>query len=149
MKTGRALVLAFATSLLALAPAPALADDAVGNYSIESVTSRPDFAGQTGGVQFFFGDAPTPPVARRIEENATTSVRTRKFGRSNEEACQWVMMSALIELREHAQAVGGNAVVNIRSNWRNVETSSQTEYRCAAGFLMAGVALKGDVVSLR
>lgn len=147
MKIGR--VLAFAASLLALTPAPALAEDAVGSYRIDSVMARPDFTSQTQGVSFYFGDAPHPGVERRIEENITTSVRTRKFGRSNEEACQWVMMSALLELRSHAQAVGGNALVNIRSNWRNVETTSRTEYRCAAGFLMAGVALKADVVSLR
>ena len=136
-------------SVLPLAAAPASADDAVGDYQISSVTARPDFASNTSGVSFHFGDAVHPAVARSIEQDVTTSVRTRKFGRSNEEACQWVMMSALIELRNHAQAVGGNAVVNIRSNWRNVETSSASTYRCATGFLMAGVALKGDVVSLR
>lgn len=147
MKIGRAFVLALATSVLAAAPA--LADDAVGDYQISSVTARPDFASSTSGVSYYFGDAPHPAVGRRIEQNVTTSVRTRKFGRSNEEACQWVMMSALMELGSHARAVGGNAVVNVRSNWRNVETSSASTYRCAAGFLMAGVALKGDVVSLR
>ncbi len=30
----------------------------------------------------------------------------------------------------------------------HVEWSSATQYKCAAGFLMAGVALKGDVVLL-
>ena len=56
---------------------------------------------------------------------------------------------ALLQLRNHAIAVGGNAVINVRSNWRNVEWSSEMQYQCAAGFLMAGVALKGDVVTLR
>lgn len=132
-----------------LAPATASADDAVSTHLIASVVERPDFASQVEGVRFYFGDTPHPAVARRIEPNATTSLRTRKFGRSNEEACQWVMMSALIQFRAHAQGVGGNAVVNIRSNWQNIEFSSRTEYQCAAGFLMAGVALKGDVVSIR
>ena len=145
-----ALLAAAATVLAGLSVAPAAsADDAVSSHQIESVTARPDFASQTGGIRFYFGNSPTPEVARRVEDNVTTSVRTRKFGRSTEEACQWVMLSALIELRTHAEAVGGNAVVNIRSNWRNVETSSRTEYQCAAGFLMAGVALKGDVVTLQ
>lgn len=147
VKIGRAAFFAFAVSLLSLAAPPAQADE-LGNYQIASVTARPDFASQVGGVSFYFGDASHPAVARRIEDNVTTSLRTRKLGRSNEEACQWVMMSALIQLRDHALAVGGNAVVNIRSNWDNVETSSATEYRCATGFLMAGVALKGDVVTL-
>jgi uncharacterized protein YbjQ (UPF0145 family) len=135
--------------LALLAAAPAFADDAVSNHSIASVVERPDFATETGGVRFFFGNSGHPAVARSIEQNATTSLRTRKLGRSNEEACQWVMMSALVQLGSHATSLGGNAVINVRSNWRNQEFSSATEYQCAAGFLMAGVALKGDVVSLR
>lgn len=149
MTVGRTVFLALATCVLALAASPASADDAVSAYSIESVTQRPDFASQVEGIQFYFGDAAHPPATRRIEQNVTTSLRTRKFGRSNEEACQWVMLSALIQLRNRAQSVGGDAVVNIRSNWRNAETSSSTEYQCSVGFLMAGVALKGDIVSLR
>jgi uncharacterized protein YbjQ (UPF0145 family) len=135
--------------LALLAAAPAFADDAVATYSIASVVERPDFATETSGVRFFFGNAPHPAVSRSIEANATTSLRTRKLGRSSEEACQWVLMSALVQLRNHATSLGGNAVINVRSNWRNQEFSSATEYQCAAGFLMAGVALKGDVVSLR
>lgn len=149
MSLGRTVFFALATGVVALAAQPASADDAVSTYRIESVVERPDFASQTQGVQFYFGDAQHPPATRSIEQNVTTSLRTRKFGRSNEEACQWVMMSALIQLRDRARSVGGDAVVNIRSNWRNVESSSTTEYQCAVGFLMAGVALKADVVSLR
>lgn len=144
----------FNLALLALAvPAllmatPAAADDAVTIHPIANVTNRPDYAGQLDGVRFYFGNGSHPAIGRRIEEGAQTSVRTRKFGRSTEEACQWVMLSALLQMRQHALDVGGNAVVNIRSNWRNVEWSSATEYQCASGFLMAGVALKGDVVTL-
>ncbi len=145
----------FALRLLALIvpvmmlATPAAADDAVSTHEIANVTGNPAYASEVGDFRFFYGDARTPAVARVIEANAQTSLRTRKFGRSSEEACQWVMMSALIQLRDHAVSVGGNAVVNVRSNWRNVEWSSPTQYQCAAGFLMAGVALKGDVVSLR
>ncbi|HVZ99870.1 MAG TPA: hypothetical protein VG841_06105 [Caulobacterales bacterium] len=144
----RILAAALASAVLAIA-APAFAEDAVGPHAISAVTERADYASQLQGVSFYFGDQGHPAVSRVIERDATTSLRTRKFGRSNEEACQWVMLSALIQLRDHALAVGGNAVVNVRSNWRNNTTSSTTEYQCSAGFLMAGVALKGDVVRLR
>ncbi len=141
-------ILALALPALLMAT-PAAADDAVSTHEISAVTARAEYASQLEGVQFFWGNSPHPAVARRIEADAQTSLRTRKFGRSNEEACQWVMLSALIQLRDHARAVGGNAVINLRSNWRNNEFSSATQYQCAAGFLMAGVALKGDVVTLR
>jgi len=39
-------------------------------------------------------------------------------------------------------------VINIRSNYRNNETSSATDYTCGAGAVIAGVALKGDVVRI-
>ena len=141
-------ILALALPALLMAT-PAAADDAVTTHEISAVTARPEYASQIEGVQFFWGDTRHPAVARRIEEGAQTSPRTRKFGRSTEEACQWVMLSAMVRLRDHALSVGGNAVINVRSNWRNVEWSSTTQYQCAAGGLMAGVALKGDVVSLR
>jgi uncharacterized protein YbjQ (UPF0145 family) len=144
----RLVALALALPFVLMAT-PAAADDAVTVHEISAVTSRADYAAQLEGVTFYFGSTAHPTVSRVIEEDARTSLRTRKFGRSNEEACQWVMLSALLQLRNHAIAVGGNAVINVRSNWRNAEWSSETQYHCAAGFLMAGVALKGDVVSLR
>jgi uncharacterized protein YbjQ (UPF0145 family) len=141
-------IAALALPFALLMAAPASADDAVGSYSIASVTQRPDFATQLEGVRFYFGSA-AHPAGRTIESNAQTSLRTRKLGRSNEEACQWVMLSALVQLRDHARAIGGNAVINVRSNWQNVPSTSSTEYQCATGFLMAGVALKGDVIATR
>lgn len=144
----RLIAMALALPVVLMATTAA-AEDAVSTHEISAVTERADYAVQLEGVTFYFGRSPHPAIARTIEENARTSLRTRKFGRSNEEACQWVMLSALLQLRDHAISVGGNAVVNVRSNWRNVEWSSETQYQCAAGFLMAGVALTGDVVALR
>lgn len=142
-------VLAVAVPVLLAATPAAARDDAVNTFQIANVTSREDFQSQTQGVRFYFGDQATPAVARRVEANATTSQRTRKFGRTAEEACQWVMMSALLRLRDHALAVGANGVVNIRSNWQNNEWSSTTEYQCGIGGIMAGVALKADIVTFR
>jgi uncharacterized protein YbjQ (UPF0145 family) len=52
-------------------------------------------------------------------------------------------------LREKAQSFGANAVVNIRSNYRNNLTSSTTTFKCGSGMLISGVALVGDVVELK
>lgn len=140
--------IALAIPLLLLTAPAASAEDDVANYAIANVLERADFATEFEGFHFYFGDT-RRPASRVVESNVRTSLRTRKFGRSNEEACQWVMLSALIQLRDHARSVGGNAVANIRSNWQNQEFSSRSEYQCAAGFLMAGVALKGDVIAIR
>jgi uncharacterized protein YbjQ (UPF0145 family) len=58
------------------------------------------------------------------------------------------MLSALIQFRDKARSLGANAVVNIRSNFKNNLFVSETEYSCGAGGLMAGVALIGDFVKL-
>jgi uncharacterized protein YbjQ (UPF0145 family) len=54
----------------------------------------------------------------------------------------------VLELQERARKEGGNAVINIKSNYRNEERASATQYTCGAGAVIAGVALKGDVVTL-
>ena len=54
----------------------------------------------------------------------------------------------MLQLQKRAQDVGADAVVNIVSNFNNVEFASATEFQCADGALMAGVALKGDFVKL-
>jgi hypothetical protein len=51
-------------------------------------------------------------------------------------------------LTQYAQRVGGNAIVNIRSNYKNVPFSSETEYQCGAGNVTGGTAFVGDVVKL-
>jgi uncharacterized protein YbjQ (UPF0145 family) len=52
-------------------------------------------------------------------------------------------------LQDRARKEGGNAVVNIKSNYRNELTESPTEFTCGAGAVIAGVALVGDVVTLK
>jgi uncharacterized protein YbjQ (UPF0145 family) len=54
----------------------------------------------------------------------------------------------MITMTQYAQRVGGNAIVNIRSNYKNTEFSSETEYECGAGNVTGGVAFVGDVVKL-
>ncbi|MBN8413940.1 excinuclease ATPase subunit [Halomonas denitrificans] len=78
-----------------------------------------------------------------------TSRKTNAFNKTDEEACRWVMLSALIALQDSARQQGGNAVVNIASFYDRNPRALTDEYECHAGALMAGVALKGDVVTLR
>jgi len=42
----------------------------------------------------------------------------------------------------------GNAVVNIRSFYNKNHFSSETEFECGAGNMVAGVTMMGDVVTL-
>jgi uncharacterized protein YbjQ (UPF0145 family) len=98
-------------------------------------------------VKFYFGDQPVHGKTTALGTNKT-SQKTNAFGKADATACNWVFLSAMIQLQKHANAIGANAVTNIRSNYNNVEKSSTTEFECHAGALMAGVALKADFVKV-
>ncbi|MET0265489.1 MAG: excinuclease ATPase subunit [Duganella sp.] len=98
-------------------------------------------------VKFYWADQPTPKIATRIASDKT-SQRTNGFGKSTEKACNWVFLSAMLALQKRANELGADAVVNIVSNFKDQEFASQTEFECADGAIMAGVALKADFVKL-
>lgn len=101
-----------------------------------------------GDIQFFFGDQKFPAVERKMAEY-TSNKKTNALNKSDQEACQWVFLSAMVSLRDRAIREGGNAVVNIHSYYKKNELSSATEFECGAGTFVAGVALRGTVVKLK
>ena len=98
-------------------------------------------------IKFYFADQKTPTVASVITTDKT-SQRTNGFNKSTETACNWVFLSAMLQLQKRATELGADAVVNIVSNYKDQEFASQTEYECADGAIMAGVAFKADFVKL-
>jgi len=98
-------------------------------------------------IKLYFGKQRTPAVAQRIGE-WTSNKKTNAFNKSDEEACQIAFISAAAALQDRARKEGGDAVVNIKSVYKNDNVESDSEYLCGAGTVMAGVALKGTVVKL-
>ena len=140
-----------AAALLAVtlaAPLTALAADTMVKLPIAAAMASNDAQARLGdSVKFYFADQPTPPVVTRITTDKT-SLRTNGFGKSTEKACNWVFLSAMLQLQKRAVSVGANAVINIVSNFNDKEMASQTEFECADGAIMAGVAFKGDFVKI-
>ena len=101
----------------------------------------------TSEVKFYFGETEFGLVQQSFGEYRTNK-KTNAFGKSDAEACSWVFLSALIQLHDRAVSMGGNAVIRIRSNYRNSESSSTATFRCGAGNVIAGVALIGEIVIL-
>jgi uncharacterized protein YbjQ (UPF0145 family) len=99
-------------------------------------------------VRVFFAGQQHPPVSKKYGEFSTNK-KTNAFNKSDEKACQWAFFSAIKSLQERALKEGGNAVINIKSNYKSREFSSPTEFQCGAGAIIAGVALKGTVVNLK
>jgi uncharacterized protein YbjQ (UPF0145 family) len=100
------------------------------------------------GVQFFFGNTAHPPVAQSFGEFMSNK-KTNGTNKSDKEACEWAFLSAMLSFQQRAVAVGGNAVINIKSYYRQNEVSSETQYECGSGALMSGVTFKGEVVKLQ
>ena len=75
--------------------------------------------------------------------------RTNAANKSDEVACQIAFLSAVISLQARARDLGGNAVIEVRSITRNDPLVSATQFRCAAGSVVANVALEGRVVKLK
>lgn len=98
-------------------------------------------------IKLFFGDAKAPAPKQTLG-TFTANKKTNFFNKSDKEGCEWVFLGAAISLQERAKQEGGNAVVDIKSVYRNQEMSSATEYDCGAGAVMGGVALRGTVVKL-
>ena len=75
--------------------------------------------------------------------------RTNASNKTDEEACQIAFLSALIQLQSRARDLGADAVVDVSSITRDEPFASATQYRCAAGSLVANVALEGRMVKLK
>jgi len=143
------LALLFAATPAAMTPgAWAKGRNELINFPIADVMSNPEMQAKLPqGVKFYFGTQ-RAGVSKTLGETKT-SKKTSSFKKSDKTACEWAFLSALIAIGEDAKQRGGNAVIGIKSNYENNETSSNDTFVCGAGGIMAGVALKGTVATVR
>lgn len=124
------------------------ARDDVADYSIQEALSQEQAKEVlTNNVRFYFGNQAHGAIQKNWGE-VSTNKKTNAFLKSDQEACTWAFLSAMVALSNRAIKEGGNAVINIKSNYKNKTTDSTTTYQCGAGNVMAGVALKGTIVKL-
>ncbi len=137
-----------AVAAILLTTTAADARDTLHKFPLEAAMAKAQASGQLApGIKVFFGTQKYPKPTAQLGP-ARTNKKTNFFNKSDQEGCDWAFLSAMITMTQYAQRVGGNAIVNVRSNYRNNEFSSETEYECGAGNVTGGVALVGDVVKL-
>ncbi|MCK5860567.1 hypothetical protein [Abyssibacter sp.] len=142
----RQILAATLMALLALPVGMAQARDEHSTFPLEDFFAREDVQNRLGNeVKFYFGEQSHPAVASRLGEYQSNK-KTNAFNKTDQEACEWALFSAMLSLRDRALQLGGDAVVNITSNYRNTPFTSKTEYMCGAGNVLAGVTMKGEVV---
>jgi len=125
-----------------------VARDDIGDYSVANVLATEQAKEKLSGVRYYFGAQKHGKVSKRYGVFSTNK-KSNAFGKSDQEACEWVFLSAMIQLKERAAALGANAVINIKSNYRGNLTSSDETFKCGAGAIIAGVALQGEVVTIK
>ena len=137
-----------AVAALLLTTTVADARDTLHKFPLEAAIAKAQASGQLApGIKLFWGAQKYPKPTAQLGP-ARTNKKTNFFNKSDQEGCEWAFLSAMITMTQYAQRLGGNAIVNLRSNYRNNEFSSETEYECGAGNVTGGVALVGDVVKL-
>lgn len=134
----------------AVLPGISQARDTVHYLDFNSVVTEAVQAGRLdGSVKFYLaGNTPAGKVTV-INPNITTNQKTNALNKSDEEACRWVLQSALIRLQDAAKSAGANAVVDIASNYKRKEYKDASKYECHAGAFVAGVALKGAIANVK
>ena len=139
---------ALACSLLLMGGASAEARDERLMLPIKEALDSPRAQGKISeDVKLFFAGEKYPDPVRQMG-TFKSNLKTNAFGKSNREACNWVFLSTVLSLQERARKEGGNAVVDIKSIYKNAVTASPSEFMCGAGNVVAGVALEGTVVKL-
>lgn len=142
------LAITVALSVGLLASTSLLARDSAQYYPLADVINMPEAKGQLdGSVKFYLVGQKTPKILKRMSSGITNK-KTNSVGKSEEFGCRWAALSALVALQASAKRLGANAVVDIVSYYKKVESKSSTNYECHAGNIMTGVALKGTYATI-
>ncbi len=135
--------------ILLLAAGDAYSRDDRNRYSISDAMNLNQAKEKLNrGYTFKFGDQPHGTIAKN-HGNFMSNKKTNAVGKSDEFACQWAFLSAMLSFQDRISQVGGNAVVNIKSFYKKNNFVSSTEFECGNGAIMAGVTFTGDVVTLK
>lgn len=110
-------------------------------FSIELIKSQPEYAEKIGDFKFGFGDA----ISGTSLGETSTRRSTNGVNKSDERACAWAALGALMALKADAEARGGTAVEGIKSTVSGEDFSSATEFQCISGFTNSRVYFKGVV----
>ena len=135
-------------ALLALAPAAAQAKDEQRLFDIAAVLASSEGKERFDDTIRFYWSGQSAPTALQTIKIHTSERKTFLPTRTEQEACDQSFIEALAALRDAAKAAGGNAVVNIKSLYKNREFRSATQYECRLGWFAAGVTLEGKLVRL-
>jgi hypothetical protein len=134
--------------LVVVSSTAAFARDSKYTLAIADVLAMPEAQGRLdANIKMSFG-AQKGPAGQTLGE-VVVNPKTNATNKDDATACKWVMLSALVDLQAKARSMGANAIVGIESYYKKVSFVSETQYECHAGAIMAGVALRGQMVKTK
>lgn len=117
-------------------------------FDIAFVMATPDARERFDETVRFYWSGQAAPTPLQTFNIHTSERKTFSPTRSEQEACDQSFIEALAALRDAARVAGANAVVDIKSLYKNREFRSATQYECRLGYFAAGVTLEGTLVKL-
>lgn len=100
-------------------------------------------------VPFYLVGQKHPAVERTVASKISSNKSTNAFGKADSEACNVAFLSAIIALQNRARRESADAIIDIKSVTANQPLESASEYRCAAGNIVAKVHLIGTIVKFK
>jgi len=141
------LLAVFALAAVLVAP-PADARDEQRLFDLSFVLASTEFKDRFDDtVRFYWSGQETPPTEQAFAVH-TSERKTFAPTRTERQACDESFIEALAALRDAARAAGANAVINIKSLYKNREFRSATQYECRIGYFAAGVTLEGKLARI-
>ncbi len=132
----------------ALPASSAMAADDIVQLDLAQAMAAPDtLAKIDGSVKFYFGNSAHPAVAKHLGE-AVSNKKANGFGKKSTKGCERAFLDALVQFQKKAKSLGADAVINLNSYYKKNEVVIDKTVECHSGFLMDGVALKGEFVKL-
>ena len=134
-------------SMTVLIPSLSQARDTVHMLPFDTIVQKMTTENKLDGSVKFYLAGNTPSGKRVLQSGLVSNKKTNSFNKTDEEACNWALESALLSFQDSAKKAGANSVINIVSYYKKSEHSDKYNYECHAGALMAGTALKGDLAN--
>lgn len=124
------------------------ARDTRGKYDIKEATTSARAKSVLGtDIKLYWAKQKHPKVKSNMGK-IKVSKKANAFNKSDKEVCHLVLLTALEQLQQKARSMGANAIIDIKSNYKNKIHESPEVFECGAGALMAGVALVGTAAKI-
>lgn len=98
--------------------------------------------GQLDGSVTFHMKGSSPEVSKKMDTDQSNK-KTNAFNKTDEFACQWSILSALVSFQNSAKQRGADAVVDIVSYYKKNTKEDPNNIECYAGTFVAGAAIRG------